>query len=591
MIFICLGLLMLYGFVWLIRLAWFRPLNIEHFFERMLYAQAEMDPEAFVYLPSSQLDNFSRFRVELTERSRARYLKAAQQATDQLETLNGYNFAQLSAANQRATQVIRHQLELQIQAADFADYHHLIQSFSAESDPIFFLTLVHPVHSKEQAKSYVSKIKKLKLSYRQIIQGLTACEAVALFPPKILIEQQLIRLGQYVALPPAKHPLYTTFADKVVRIPRMEITQYDQLEYLRSIEASIQQDVYPAFEEMITYLEQLLRKAREEEGIWALSRGQAFYKHLILKHNISPYKPEEIHQQGLEIVNQTQRQIQELLMSNDLQETDWQQVLTELSPQDEPSNRDSLKADYLKKYAAELSDAAQKVEGLFGTQISRHISLWEMPIASPSIESFYIPPPLEAKGNARLYLNFSGQRLPLFSGLKSDVYRHLIPGRHLLSQLCLQQDSVPLMVKLLPKEAFMAGWELYAQQLAYEYSFHGEMKAHLAYLQNQLLQAALLVIDSGIHHKRWSKEQAEEYLQLQAILSPKEAEIWTLRVIADAGKFSAPILSFQEIIKLREKAQQYFGQNFYITDFHLWLVKQLGIPFFLIRENAEGYLK
>ncbi|RMG32129.1 MAG: DUF885 domain-containing protein [Bacteroidetes bacterium] len=582
-------LLLLYGLVWVIRLAWFRPADVGLFVERLPYVLAEEDPEAFYLIPTGMIDQVSRMHLKLTEASPAHFEKMGSLAREQLRMLQAYSPENMDQQQRQTAQLLRHWLEDEAALADFPLHQLLMRAFDPTADPLYFLCLNMPVRSQEDAGAYLGRINQLSSKLRQQIRGLKACEAAGLLPARSLVEAEIAHLRRLLALPPLSHPLYTSFADKVVGVDHLAMNEQAKINYLQSIEERLTQRVYPAYREWLAYCESLLPKAREDAGLAELAEGKAFYQALLQRRTGLRQPAARLHQLGLQEVQQARAYLSHL--------RDSLASAAVLYPYGgNMPQLDSLQAAryvrlYRHTFQAAMEEVWPKTAGLFSQLPPRMPRVWLPPDALALDQIACAPVGLEAKQPPVIYLPNTLPAADTAAGaLWPQVFGQAIPGRAFRLSLQLSSQELPLIQRLIRYEGFDRGWALYAQYLAQAYSLHHQPAVWLGTAQNRLLHAALLVCDTGIHQQGWSPAQARAYLQQQAGLPAQAAATWVFHLLAEPGRYAAALPAYRRFLSLYRQARKELGTRFYIVDFHRWLMGRGELPAELLQAGFDDYL-
>lgn len=575
-----LGVILLLGLIWIVKFFWLRPVNIQDFFERIAYEQAALDPAYFVHLPPNRRDHFSRYRVEFEEFSPAFYENRAALSASQRSNLNEYPLNYLNESEKISFAGINHKLSQYAEASSFGYHHHLIHSFFFREDPIFFLLFEQPITNTDEAKAHIMRMRALGKVYNQLIAGLKDCETQNLYPPRSLVEAKMRQLKELINVSPIKHPLYLQYAEQLVRISRMQVTQLEKVDYLKSVEERIEKDVIPACKLLLAYLETMLPKTAENYSDAFFADSNAFYQHVLEGYLGRGYRTDSLHHLGLEYIEIHRIELQKLKDS-----------LGSYPSYENSKNifmNDSISQLKIDQFKASLEETAYKWEGILGSEIPSSPDIKPFPNLPMGLITFYSTQGFVENKTPGLFLNIHTNR----SFYPNDIFTLTVPGKHYLVQTHLKED-LSLFTRLMLKTALQNGWELYAQKLAGEYGFYGaddNSMIYFHYQKNEYLYAALLVIDTGIFSKSWTLKQAVSYLTEQMYLDENTAQQWVYRVLAQPGKYSSYWIGYQKILELRNKAQKKQTLNFNIANFHQWLMRHQTVPLSEIEMFFEEYL-
>ena len=175
--------------------------------------------------------------------------------------------------------------------------------------------------------------------------------------------------------------------------------------------------------------------------------------------------------------------------------------------------------------------------------------------------------------------------------MRTLAYHETVPGHHFQTTLQQQMKDAPTFRKLIPFTAYSEGWALYAERLAWEYGFHSNPYSNLGRLQAELMRAVRLVIDTGIHYKRWSHAQAIEYMR--AITGAPRANVVTEveRYIVAPAQACAYQIGMMKILELRTEARQSLGERFDIRAFHNMVLRNGALPLSILEQVISDYIE
>lgn len=585
-------MLLLYGLVWLARLFWFQPADIRDFYERIAYAQAALDPEGFSLLPPATLDQLNAARIAFRSRGPEQVERVAELAAQQLATLKGYEAGARAPEVDITKELVAHWLEERKASAEFADQYAFKDLFDPEADPMFFLLYRQPVFRDRGAKAFLARLRMLGDEYAKQPGLLDSLRGRGFTPARFHLRALIRRLDSCAALQADEHPLYDHFAGNLVQIPRLSVGEFDKLDYLTAAEERLREEVLPALKRVLPLLERMLEEAPAGPvGLHALPEGAAFYQHLLRTYSGTRLAPPVLHEMGKVEVNQAQAELRLLLDSLGESSVNWQERLQQLARSGDTLPQEGLENPYLLAYQQAVNTFQPKIMGLFDSVPDARLEVWEQAACWHRPQVICSPLRAGEEGDARLYLPISDPRLWQHPLRSASVFRDAVPGRYFQQNLAQQQTQHPPLRRIIRYPYFEQGWALYAQQLAYEFGLSTDLWVWVDKAQHQLLAAALLVIDTGIHHQGWEPAKAVDYLQTQVGLSVVEAEQWVEEVVLRPGALGMGILGFRTLMDLRAEARQALGGDFFLRGFHNWLMRQGALPEPLLKQAFATYLQ
>jgi uncharacterized protein (DUF885 family) len=204
--------------------------------------------------------------------------------------------------------------------------------------------------------------------------------------------------------------------------------------------------------------------------------------------------------------------------------------------------------------------------------------------------AYYQPAPLDASRPGTFYANLRDvAETPKF-GMRTLAYHEAVPGHHMQIAIAQELKGLPLFRSIMPFTAYAEGWALYAEQLAWEMGYQKDPLSNLGRLQAEMFRAVRLVVDTGIHAKRWTREQAITYMIDHTGMSQGEVETEIERYFLDPGQALAYKVGMMKILALREKAKTQLGSKFDLRDFHDVVLKNGAMPLTVLENVVDAYI-
>jgi len=363
---------------------------------------------------------------------------------------------------------------------------------------------------------------------------------------------------------------------------------------LREVEAT----VYPAYRDLLAYLEtELLPVAPGDDavGIWRLPEGEAYYAQRLRHHTTTDLTPEEVHQLGLSEVERIQAEMQPLFAEIGIQSGQpfaqqmrayWQRAFGDADLRYPSSDAGRQRA--LADYTALIEKANANLDAVFDAVPEAAIRVKAVPPAQEATSpgAYYIPPSLDGSRPGTFYVNLAN--LPLKPKMPTLAYHEGIPGHHF--QLALQQELEALSTfqKVSTFTAHAEGWALYAEKLAREQGFYKTAYSRIENLWSELFRAGRLVVDTGIHHKRWSRDEALDFYS-RALGSPIPGEID--RYIAWPAQAASYKVGELKILALRKRARDTLGEQFDLRAFHNTILNGGGMPLSILERVVDDSIR
>ena len=364
---------------------------------------------------------------------------------------------------------------------------------------------------------------------------------------------------------------------------------------LAAAEADITAYVHPAYQLFIDYFTQLQAKAGTDDGYWALPNGDLAYEQLLKFFTTTNYTADEIHTKGLAEVDRIQTEIMTILAEEGYDVSQGFSVAIETLAadpkfyyEDSDAGRAQILVDYqhiLDEVNAGLGDAF-RIRPQAGMEVVRIPEFKEK--TAPG--AYYQQPAIDGSRPGRFYANLYDIKATPKYGMRTLAYHEGIPGHHFQIAVAMELEGMPLIRKMAPFTAYIEGWALYSERLAWELGFQQNSFDNIGRLQAELFRAVRLVVDTGIHHSRWTREQAIDYMKKNTGMSDRDVTAEIERYIVMPGQATAYKVGMMKILELREKAKLVLGTQFDLKDFHDVVLKNGAVPLDILETLVERYI-
>lgn len=589
-----LGALVLLAGLLLAHTLWFKPLKIEWFFERVFLEYAVDDPQLLSSLRilPSWMDFYS---DDLTDQSLAREERLAAKLKHDLATLRSYDRDKLDDSTRLSYDILDRFMAVQAEGDRFRYYDYpLNQLFGIQSGLPTFLATQHQVNDRTDAENYLSRLGKIPVAYDQVMEGLRLREARGILPPRFVVEKVLAEMENFVAAAPEKNILYTSLAEKLDKLPANAVESGERERILGQAAGLIRDKVYPAYGVFIGYYRELLPKARPNNGAWDLPEGEAFYAWAVRMHTTTDITPDEVHELGLSEVARIEGEMDAILRGEGLTEGSVGDRVRQIAQRpdqiypDSDEGRERIIADF----QAIIDDADSRLDSAFDLRPKIGVEVERVPPFREKTApgAYYQPPAFDGSRPGVFYINLRDTaEIPRF-GMRTLAYHEAIPGHHFQIALQQQMTGVPTFRKLLPFTAFAEGWGLYAERVAAESGFLPTPLDDLGRLQAEMFRAVRLVVDTGLHHKRWTREQAIDYMCEKTGMPETDVVAEIERYLVMPGQALAYKVGMNHILALRAKAQAELGERFDIRRFHNLLLTGGSMPLTLLSQRVDAWI-
>ena len=573
---------------------YFKPLHIRIFFERVFVEYAFIDPQLMSSLRMlpSWMDWYS---DELTDLSLAQEEKLNIKLLNDLATLRSYDRASLSVENQFNYDMLEYFLAVNVEGQKF-QYHNypLNQLFGLQGELPTFLATQHPVDNLKDAENYIIRLNKIPLAFAQAQEGLNKREALKIIPPQFVIEKVLLQMREFAAMPARKNILYISLEEKLKKVSDNEINPEQRIKILADTEAGIQKNVYPAYEKFISYYEKLLPSASGNNGVWALPDGDAYYQWTIKQNTTTDMTADQVHQLGLSEVARIEAEMDIILRAEGLTEGSVGARVDAISkrPDQLYADNDAGRAQIIADFQTMIDDIDKGLSPSFNVRPKQGVKVERIPQfkQKTSPGAYYQGPAFDGSRPGIFYINLRTTGEVAKFGMRTLAYHEAIPGHHF--QITIQQEltGVPMFRKLLPFTAYAEGWALYSERLAWEIGYQKKPLDNLGRLQAEMFRSVRLVVDTGMHSKHWTREQAIAYMREKTGMPETDVVAEIERYLVMPGQALAYKVGMNTILRLREEAKTELGPKFDIRRFHDVVLTGGSMPMALLEQRVHQWV-
>ena len=384
------------------------------------------------------------------------------------------------------------------------------------------------------------------------------------------------------------------FDERAAKIDPAELPPERRAELRGRVVAAIESSVYPAYRELLAYLRELEPRAVSNDGVWRLPDGEAFYRQAIRQHTTTEMSAEEIHRLGLAEVARIGAEMDAILRAEGLFEgsigTRVQQIAQR--PDQLYPDTDEGRAQILADYQAIIDEIDEAMPQYFNLRPAVGVEVKRVPEFSEATApgAYYQPPSLDGKRKGTFFANLRDvSEIPKF-GMRTLAYHEGVPGHHFQNAITRQLEGLPMFRRLLPFTAYGEGWALYAEQLAWELGFQDDPLDNLGRLQAEMFRAVRLVVDTGLHHKRWSREQAISYMIEHTGMGEGDVTAEIERYLVNPGQALAYKVGMIKILELRQRARDALGEAFDLRAFHDQILGHGALPLTLLEQVVDDWI-
>jgi uncharacterized protein (DUF885 family) len=501
-----------------------------------------------------------------------------------LAALRRYDRAKLSPQERVSANLMEWQLDMVVRGEPFLDLTFPLEQFGgANINLVNTLTVQHVLRSEKDAQNYLARLALVGPRLREAAAEARAAGAKGVRPPKFILEATIAQMKQFIGGQPAENPLAATFNDRlrtgkvVSDARRAELTQEAQ----RIIAAT----VYPAWQEGIKVLEEQLPAASDNAGISNLPNGEKAYAWHLARFTTTDLTANQIHEIGLREVARIESEMDAIFKKIGRTEGTVKQRIEQLEKDQAYPLTAGGRAKIMADIDTFLADALKRSALVFDRMPKGAVIAQPYPeFRWSSAAASYTAPPLDGSRPGIFQMPLRDDEMTLF-GLKTLVYHETVPGHHFQIALMNEDASLPKFRQIRAFggiSAITEGWALYAERVAAEEGWYkDDPEGYLGYLDAALFRARRLVVDTGLHTKGWTRQQAIDYG-----IEPSEVE----RYVVMPGQATSYMIGQLRIYELREKARKALGPKFSLRAFHNAVLGAGALPLSLMETEVDAYI-
>jgi uncharacterized protein (DUF885 family) len=512
-------------------------------------------------------------KSEIDDGSEAGIERRKALTASQLARLRVFDRAGLSAPDALSYDVVMYRLRTRDTAnrafrygtGGAGDPYVLNQLEGSYHDLPSFLDTQHTIETKADADAYIARLAGFATLLDQEVEVARHDLAMGVTPPDFALAKTLVQMQALRAAPPE----LSSLTRSVVRRTKAKQIAGD---YTQQASQVVKDKIYPALERQIAVVTEMQKKASHDAGVWRLPEGDAYYAASLIGWATTSKKPAEIHQLGLELVKDHTARIDTLMGKLGMTKGTVGERLRAMytDPQYLYANTDAAKEVLLADLNARVQRVRAKLPHYFATVPQANVEIKRVPqeIEAGSPGGYYDNASLDGKRPGIYWINLRDTAEQPKWMLPTLTYHESIPGHHL--QLSIQQEAnLPLIRKVAFDSAYIEGWALYAEQLAGEMGeYDNDTFGHIGQLHDSMLRAVRLVIDTGVHSQKWTRDQAVRYY-VDVLGDPETAAITEVeRYCVWPGQACTYMLGKVTFLAQRARAQRVLGEKYDIRKFH-----------------------
>jgi len=457
-----------------------------------------------------------------------------------------------------------------------------------------FLTDAHAIVDRRSADRYLSRLTEFGRVLREVKDRVVDDREHGVIPPDFVIEKSLAGMRQFIAEGAADNVLVTDFASRLSAVGEIDVEEQALL--VADARARVEGQVIPGYAGMIALFEELATQTNHDAGIWRIPNGDAIYRHRLRSSTTTDYTPEQVHEIGLSEVVRIEGEMHAILDSQQIPDGDIAtrvRVVME-DPTQQFANTDEGREEMIAYLESFDEKVMARVADFFITIPPQPLEIVRVPVHAQdsSAGGYYSSPALDGSRPGRFYINQKNTADNPRWTLPTLMIHEGSPGHHFQLSASQLIEDVPLLRKLSPFNAFTEGWALYSERIAKTDMglYDDDPLGDLGRLQAEMFRAVRLVVDTGIHAKRWSREEAIEYMLAKTGMTEDEVTREIERYSVWPGQATGYKTGQLAILELRETAEEALGESFDIRQFHELLLMNGAMPLALLKDQVTTWI-
>ncbi len=469
------------------------------------------------------------------------------------------------------------------------------QMHGAQAEIPAFLINMHQIKSKKDAENYISRLKGIEPMFAQLVAGLKKRQEAGIMIPKfvfarVLDDSKNLITGQPFDTSSKKSTLLNDFENKV---SKLEIDATEKEALITEAKKALKENVLAGYTNLINTLEAQEKVASTDDGAWKFPNGEAFYNNALQRTTTTTLTANEIHEIGLKEVARIHAEMKKIMekvgFKGNLQEffkfmkTDKQFYY---------ADSDKGRKEYMDKAEFIIDSMKTRLDELFITKPKADLQVKAVEAfrEKSAGKAFYQQPALDGSRPGTYYANmYDMASMPSYQ-MEALAYHEGIPGHHMQIAIAQELQDVPMFRKLGRYTAYVEGWGLYSEFIPKEMGFYSDPYSDFGRLAMELWRACRLVVDTGIHAKKWTREEGIKYYTDNTPNAEADAVKMVERHIVMPSQATAYKIGMIKIIELREKAKKALGEKFDIRKFHDVVLTNGPLPLNVLENLVDKYI-
>jgi uncharacterized protein (DUF885 family) len=513
--------------------------------------------------------------------------RTAEKKADLAALLADFDYAKLTHEGQLSYDIFRFDLEQAIENGAFLKHFYVVDQFQGQfTSPLSLLQNNHKIDTQQDALDYISRIQGIEGLMREMVRQSQDREKFGVVAPDFAFPAMIADIKSIIQQSPLKN-------DIAAKITQLDIPDAEKNTLRKQANEAIDGAFQRGYTALLDEVKRLSKLQDQTNGVWALPDGDKFYQNRIKHHTNLKMTAEQIHEFGKADVARIHDEMRGIMKQVDFKgslQDFFAFVRTDPNNfyADSAAGREAFLADARAETAEIFKVAPQFFKRLPKAELEvRRVEKWRE--NSTSI-AFYNTPSMDGSRPGIYYANLADMTGVQKYVFKAITFHEGVPGHHFQLALAQELEGLPKFRKFGGGNAFVEGWALYAEKLAKEMGFYTDPMHDFGRLQDEIWRSVRLVTDTGIHAKKWSRQQAMDYFTKNTPLSKQDIETEVERYFVNPGQALGYKMGMTKILELRDKAQAALEDKFDIRDFHEVVIGAGAMPLPILAQQVERYI-
>ena len=431
---------------------------------------------------------------------------------------------------------------------------------------------------------YAARLKQIPRQFDDVSARMRKGMADGLMQPRFLLEKVVTQAGNIAAQKPENTP----FAQPLAKMPA-EFSAEDQKRIRETVLAAVRDDVLPAYVKFTRFVkEEYAPKGRTEPGMWSLPDGPARYAAQVKRLTTTDKTPDEIHAIGLAQVAEIEKEMLVIAKKKGFPDLKSFNASIEKDPNLHYRSREAILTAY-RQYIDQMRPQLPKLFGRLpkaGFEVAAVETFREKEASGAA----YNTGAKDGSRPGRIMVNTSEPESRKTISTESTAYHEGVPGHHLQLSIAQELDELPPVRQQTGYTAFVEGWALYSERLGKDIGFYKDTYSDYGRLQDEMLRAIRLVVDTGFHAKKWTRDQVVQFFHDHSAVDEVEVQSETDRYIAWPGQALAYKIGQMKILELRDRAKRALGNRFDIRTFHDAVLGAGALPLDILDQRIDAWI-